>query len=174
MSGVESTALLLLRLASPSSAAERIGIGALNDARPELFCVNKLFESTAEDESGAPAAASRIFLGGGDQDITISGNTLTNVRSQAIRVSDLGFYPTGNRAITITDNLISVDVASQTAPTALIDLLGGNGVNRRLDLARRHARVEDDDVRAEVRWARTGARIRGRNPRGGQRGSDRG
>jgi hypothetical protein len=85
--------------------------------------------------TGAPAATSRIFLGGGNSDITISGNTLTNLRSQAIRVSDLGFYPTGNRAITITGNIINADVASQAAaalPSALIDLraVGGNTLVR--------------------------------------------
>jgi hypothetical protein len=56
----------------------------------------------------------------------------------------------------------------------IVDLLVGNLVDLRLDLTRRHARIEDDHVRAEVRLAgraeRTGGR--GANSHGQDGGGD--
>jgi hypothetical protein len=54
------------------------------------------------------------------------------------------------------------------APHLVVDLLRGDRVDRRLDLAGRHARIEDQHVRAEARCGGSGAR-RGCATRAGKR-----
>src|SRR5207248_6247200 len=66
-------------------------------------------------------------------------------------VADLEIEGVGSRSV--RSGLEQQCVALRTE--LVRDLLRGNVVDRRLDLARRHARIEDDHVRTEI-WPRSG------------------
>ncbi len=79
--------------------------------------------------TASAALSSRVYLGGGNKNITVTGNTFIDMRAQAIQIFDAGWYGPNSNA-TITNNTITTDVKNQLAaggPWTLIDLRSVGG-----------------------------------------------
>ena len=105
----------------------------------DIFLYRTVGANIANNQLITPVVAA-IAVAGNNDNITISGNTITNPAQQAIEVGDLGFnYPTpapnSNVAIsnnTVTVNVALLDTASAFAKPsyAFFDIFGGlSGTN---------------------------------------------
>lgn len=79
--------------------------------------------------TGGAYSTSRIWLGGGNRTVTISGNSFASLKSTAIQIFDGGYGYGPNSAMTITGNTINTTVANQVDNYSLIDLRDVNGSN---------------------------------------------
>lgn len=78
--------------------------------------------------TGSATVGSRIFMGGGHDDIIITGNTLTNPRSAAVLVYDGGFGYGANSDVTVSSNTITQNVGFYTVNnTVMIDVRDTTG-----------------------------------------------
>lgn len=68
-----------------------------------------------------------VFVGGGDTDVSIQGNTFTDGASAAVLVEDV--VGQANTNITVSGNTVNENIASLTAPAAMIDLRSVAGTN---------------------------------------------
>src|SRR5438552_15345722 len=75
----------------------------------DIFLYRVIGANVANNTIVAPAYDG-IAVGGNDDSITISGNTITNPKQEAIVVGDLGFnYPTPapNSNVTVSNNTVT-------------------------------------------------------------------
>lgn len=105
-----------------------------NRAVEDSLIVFKTDKLTIKNNSYTATAtnSSRVYLGGGDTNVTIDKNTFTDMRAQAIQIFDAGFGYGANSDVTITNNSIPTNVANQLAaggPWSLIDLRSVAGTN---------------------------------------------
>ncbi len=79
--------------------------------------------------TSSAASSSRIYLGGGDKRITVTGNTFTVKRTYAIIGFDPGFGYGPDSDLTITNNTINTDVSTLQVAYTQIDLRGVGGTS---------------------------------------------
>lgn len=77
--------------------------------------------------TASPVNSSRVFMGGGDYDVTVQDNVFNSMRAAAVIVNDGGFGYGQNRGITVTANRIDANVSAAPLNTAMIDLRGTGG-----------------------------------------------
>ena len=78
--------------------------------------------------TGGAYSTSRIWLGGGNNTVLISGNTFTRLQSTAVQVLT-GFGYGSNSNLTVTGNTINTTVAYQNDNYSMIDFRDGSGTN---------------------------------------------
>lgn len=78
--------------------------------------------------TGGSYSPSRIWLGGGNNNVLITGNSFSSLRSTAVQVLT-GFAYSSNSTITVTNNTINTTVAFQNDNYSMIDFRDGTGTN---------------------------------------------
>jgi uncharacterized repeat protein (TIGR01451 family) len=71
--------------------------------------------------------SSRVYLGGGANNVLVNGNTFAGMRSAAVYATDGGFGYGPNATINIANNAIEGNAAALSSGAAMIDLRGSGG-----------------------------------------------
>ncbi|MFN8497394.1 MAG: FG-GAP-like repeat-containing protein [Anaerolineae bacterium] len=100
-----------------------------NRADSDAMALHGLKDATIQNNAfkGSASGASRVYLGGGDQNVLIKGNTFQSLRSQAIRAADDGLGYGANDTLSITQNSVTTPVSLLATTSALIELRGVAG-----------------------------------------------
>ncbi len=101
-----------------------------NRADSDQMLLFGLKNATVQNNSfkGSASGPARLYLGGGNQGVLVSGNTFQAVRSQAILAADAGLGYGANDSLTVTQNSVTTPVSGLAPASAMIDLRGVTGV----------------------------------------------
>ncbi|MCI0702618.1 MAG: hypothetical protein L0241_16160 [Planctomycetia bacterium] len=79
---------------------------------------------------GSATTGSAVAVGGGSNNLTVTGNTFTNFGNRALSVSDLGLGFGSNSNFTFSNNTITSNINLLASGRAIIDLEGVGGTSQ--------------------------------------------